>query len=260
MGRSSTVIPVGADGLIDEAALGCDPRRRAGAGRDPAGQQRDRGDPAARPPCAAHSRGRVAAARRLRAERRQAAASRRRFHRRLRPQARRSAGHRRAAGPRLGDARARSAGRRRAIAAARRMRRMRWPSPRRWPRGRTTWSGWRRCGRGSRTASKAAGGVVIAEDEPADPDDRRLSRCPARRARRCSCSSILPASRCRREAPAHPAAMKGSAVLAAMGVAPRKSPAASSGSASGPARARPTSTASSPNGGGSPSVPPAKAA
>ena len=43
------------------------PRRRAGAGRDPAREQRDRRHPAARSAGAAHSRGGVAAARRLRA-------------------------------------------------------------------------------------------------------------------------------------------------------------------------------------------------
>ena len=111
-----------ADGLIDEDALDARSGGRAGAGRHPAGQQRDRGHPAARPAIAERVRDAgIPAARRLRAERRQAAAARRRFHRDLGAQARRPAGDRRAAGPRPRDAASRRAGRRKAIAAARRM-------------------------------------------------------------------------------------------------------------------------------------------
>ena len=49
MGAGSTIIPVGPDGLDRRGGARRGAGRRAGAGRDPAGQQRDRDDPAARP-------------------------------------------------------------------------------------------------------------------------------------------------------------------------------------------------------------------
>ena len=200
--RGREVIPVGADGLIDEAAL--DEVLAEGPAlvaiqqvNNETGviQPLDRLAPT-------HSRGRVAAARRLRAERRQAAAARRRLHRRLRPQARRPAGHRRAAGSRPGDARGgRRAGkglspRHAGCCPARSL------SPRRWRPGPTTWSGWRNCGRGWTKASGSRRHRSSAKTSPRIADDRRRLRCPAHRAPRCWSSSILPGSPSRQEAPA----------------------------------------------------------
>ena len=56
---ASTVIPVGPRRADRRSRARRDPRRGPGAGRDPAGQQRDRHPPAARPPRAAHPRSRV---------------------------------------------------------------------------------------------------------------------------------------------------------------------------------------------------------
>ena len=133
--RGSQVIPVDADGLIDEAALD------AVLAEGPAlvAIQQVNNETGVIQPLdrlAARIRdGGVAAARRLRAERGQAAAARRRFHRRLR---RTSWAGRRASArcwSRTSRRWSRSAARRRAIGAARRMRRRRRPSrPRSRPR------------------------------------------------------------------------------------------------------------------------------
>ena len=137
----ATVIPVGADGLIDEAALDAVLADGPGAGRDPAGQQRDRRDPAARPASRREVR---EAGSLLLADCAQSAGKLplpdADFIAMSRAQARRAAGDRRPAGPATSRRSSRSAGRRRAIAAARRMCRARWPSPRRSPRGPTTWT------------------------------------------------------------------------------------------------------------------------
>ena len=118
------------------------------------------------------------------------AASRRRFHRAVGAQARRPARGRRAAGQGPRHAGAASAGRRRAIAAGRRMRRARWPSPRRLRPGPMTWSGWRASRAKLDEGVKAAGGVVIGEDSPRLADDRR--GCPAGRVERSAAGPVRP--------------------------------------------------------------------
>ena len=146
------IIPVGRDGLIDEAAL--DAVLAEGPAlvaiqqvNNETGiiQPLDRLAPKIREAGSllladcAQSAGKIAAARR-------------RLHRPVGAQARRAAGGRRVAGQGSRRRSSRSAGRRRAIAAARRTRRARWPSPPRLRPGPMTWSGWQRFAPGSRRA------------------------------------------------------------------------------------------------------------
>ena len=240
--RTAKVLPVGADGLIDDGGARRDAGRGPGAGRDPAGQQRDRRDPAARRHRRAGSRGGVAAARRLRAERRQGAAARRRFHRRV---ARTSSAGRRASArcwsgtwPRW----SRSAGRRRAIAAAPRTCRARWPSPRRsrrrpYEHGR----GWRRCARRLERASRPRAAWSSARTAPRIADDRR-HRDAGRVERRLLVQFDLAGIAVSAGSACSSGKMKASAVLAAMGVAAEIAGGVHPGQLRAATRARPTST------------------
>ena len=170
-------------------------------------------------------------------------------------QARRPAGHRRAAGPGPGHARAgRRAGeglspRHAGCAAAR------WLSPRRWPPRPYD----------MRAAGGAAAAARARRSRPlaawSSPKTARASRrsapyAHARRVERLAARPVRPRrdrglGRKRLLVGQH----EGERACSRRWASRRKSPAASSGSASGPRRARPTSTASSPNGGGSPSAP-----
>ena len=203
MGEGSTVIPVDANGLIDEAALDARAGRGAGAGRDPARST-------TRPGSSSRSIGSPpkirAAGSLLLADCAQSASKLplpdADFIAICGAQARRAARDRRAAGQGPGDARAvrrragaglspRHAGRaRRGVA-----------SPRRCRRGPMTWRGWRRCARGSRTGVEARGRPDHRRGGAARRRRSARSRCPARPAWRCSSSSTSPGSRSRPEAP-----------------------------------------------------------
>ena len=155
-------------------------------------------------------RARRAAARRLRAERRQAAAARRRLRSSLvGAQVRRPARRRRAAGARSARCSSRVGGQEQGYRAGHRESARRSSAWR--PRSRPTVAGSsaRRALRARLDAAiVAAGGEVVAGDSAAHRHDRRLSHARRRRRRAADPASTLPGSRSRRAAPARRAASR----------------------------------------------------